>query len=123
MRQMSYEGGFQGRTNKLVDGCYSFWQGGAFPIIHMVLCQEGKTLLREVSKQKILLSYLGIIPITTYALESQNTTVQCNHITLWLLHMHIPMIFIFLSESLPEKSEVKSFGAEIRHEGQFSVFY
>nr|GMD56205.1 protein farnesyltransferase subunit beta isoform X2 [Ipomoea batatas] len=20
------EGGFQGRTNKLVDGCYSFWQ-------------------------------------------------------------------------------------------------
>ncbi|KAH3813217.1 protein farnesyltransferase subunit beta-like isoform X1 [Dreissena polymorpha] len=36
-RQMRYEGGFQGRTNKLVDGCYSFWQGGAFPLIHMVL--------------------------------------------------------------------------------------
>ena len=28
-RQMSYEGGFSGRANKLVDGCYSFWQGGA----------------------------------------------------------------------------------------------
>jgi protein farnesyltransferase subunit beta len=28
-RQMSFEGGFQGRTNKLVDGCYSFWQGSA----------------------------------------------------------------------------------------------
>ena len=27
-RQMSFEGGFCGRTNKLVDGCYSFWQGG-----------------------------------------------------------------------------------------------
>ncbi|KAK9756150.1 hypothetical protein RND81_01G076900 [Saponaria officinalis] len=27
------EGGFQGRTNKLVDGCYSFWQGGVFPLI------------------------------------------------------------------------------------------
>mmetsp|Transcript_20327 Transcript_20327/g.33524 ORF Transcript_20327/g.33524 Transcript_20327/m.33524 type:complete len:416 (+) Transcript_20327:265-1512(+) len=26
-RQMSMEGGFQGRTNKLVDSCYSFWQG------------------------------------------------------------------------------------------------
>jgi protein farnesyltransferase subunit beta len=25
-RQMSYEGGFSGRSNKLVDGCYSFWQ-------------------------------------------------------------------------------------------------
>jgi protein farnesyltransferase subunit beta len=31
-RQMAYEGGFSGRTNKLVDGCYSFWQGGATAI-------------------------------------------------------------------------------------------
>ncbi|CAM8976567.1 unnamed protein product [Rhodiola kirilowii] len=27
------ESGFQGRTNKLVDGCYSFWQGGTFPLL------------------------------------------------------------------------------------------
>lgn len=27
------EGGFQGRTNKLVDGCYSFWQGGVAAIL------------------------------------------------------------------------------------------
>ncbi|KAK6129321.1 hypothetical protein DH2020_036929 [Rehmannia glutinosa] len=27
------ECGFQGRTNKLVDGCYSFWQGGVAAII------------------------------------------------------------------------------------------
>ncbi|KAF3437242.1 hypothetical protein FNV43_RR19995 [Rhamnella rubrinervis] len=27
------ECGFQGRTNKLVDGCYSFWQGGAFALL------------------------------------------------------------------------------------------
>jgi protein farnesyltransferase subunit beta len=31
-RQMGYEGGFQGRTNKLVDGCYSFWQGSSMAI-------------------------------------------------------------------------------------------
>ena len=31
-RQLGMEGGFQGRTNKLVDGCYSFWQG-AIPVI------------------------------------------------------------------------------------------
>jgi len=31
-RQLNVEGGFQGRTNKLVDGCYSFWQG-ALPAI------------------------------------------------------------------------------------------
>lgn len=36
-RQMSLEGGFQGRTNKLVDGCYSFWQGGLFPLLHQML--------------------------------------------------------------------------------------
>lgn len=38
-RQMRLEGGFQGRTNKLVDGCYSFWQGAAFPIISAILSQ------------------------------------------------------------------------------------
>ncbi len=27
------EGGFNGRTNKLVDGCYSFWQGGVLPLL------------------------------------------------------------------------------------------
>ena len=32
-RQMCYEGGFSGRINKLVDGCYSFWQGAASVIL------------------------------------------------------------------------------------------
>lgn len=42
-RQMSYEGGFQGRTNKLVDSCYSFWQAGAITIINMnLLAQENE---------------------------------------------------------------------------------
>lgn len=39
-KQMKFEGGFQGRTNKLVDACYSFWQAGMFPIIHSVLMKE-----------------------------------------------------------------------------------
>lgn len=34
---MKLEGGFQGRTNKLVDGCYSFWGAGDFPIIKAAL--------------------------------------------------------------------------------------
>jgi len=36
-RQMSLEGGFQGRTNKLVDSCYSWWVGGIFPLIQPLL--------------------------------------------------------------------------------------
>jgi len=39
-KQMRLEGGFQGRTNKLVDGCYSFWQGGVFPLLHDLLPSE-----------------------------------------------------------------------------------
>ena len=30
---MSIEGGYQGRTNKLVDGCYSYWQGAVPSLI------------------------------------------------------------------------------------------
>eukprot|EP00055_Hartaetosiga_balthica_P014166 m.76326 g.76326 ORF g.76326 m.76326 type:complete len:172 (-) comp8512_c0_seq4:192-707(-) len=36
-RQMRLSGGFQGRTHKLVDGCYSFWVGAIFPMIAMVM--------------------------------------------------------------------------------------
>ena len=34
-RQMIKEGGFNGRTNKLVDSCYSFWQGSVFNMLYM----------------------------------------------------------------------------------------
>jgi protein farnesyltransferase subunit beta len=37
-RQMSFEGGFSGRSNKLVDGCYSFWIGASVAIVG----QEGR---------------------------------------------------------------------------------
>lgn len=39
-KQCRFEGGFAGRTNKLVDGCYSFWQGALFPIIQIILKQK-----------------------------------------------------------------------------------
>ena len=39
-RQMAFEGGFNGRANKLVDGCYSFWQGGAAAIVSQALLLE-----------------------------------------------------------------------------------
>ena len=31
----------QGRTNKLVDGCYSFWQGGLLPLLHKMVAETG----------------------------------------------------------------------------------
>ncbi|KAL3464135.1 terpenoid cyclases/protein prenyltransferase alpha-alpha toroid [Aspergillus heterothallicus] len=36
-RQYAPEGGFAGRTNKLVDGCYSHWVGSCWPIIQSAL--------------------------------------------------------------------------------------
>lgn len=32
-RQMEFSGGFQGRTNKVVDGCYSFWVGSVASMV------------------------------------------------------------------------------------------
>ncbi|CAH8845609.1 unnamed protein product [Trichobilharzia szidati] len=46
-RQMATEGGFQGRTNKLVDSCYSFWQGALFPIVEELLWLSGDPALSE----------------------------------------------------------------------------
>lgn len=39
-KQMSLEGGFAGRSNKLVDGCYSFWVGGLLPIFDILVEEE-----------------------------------------------------------------------------------
>ncbi|KAH7099024.1 terpenoid cyclases/Protein prenyltransferase [Auriculariales sp. MPI-PUGE-AT-0066] len=38
-------GGFRGRTNKLVDGCYSWWVGAEFPLVEWL---SGETLEREL---------------------------------------------------------------------------
>lgn len=35
-RQLPLEGGFSGRTNKLVDSCYSFWQGAAAALVNVI---------------------------------------------------------------------------------------
>ncbi|KAJ8399073.1 hypothetical protein AAFF_G00414520 [Aldrovandia affinis] len=60
-RQMRFEGGFQGRCNKLVDGCYSFWQAGLLPLLHHVLSTEGDSTLstkRWMFEQQALQEYI-----------------------------------------------------------------
>lgn len=47
-RQYAPEGGFSGRTNKLVDGCYSHWVGGCWPLIEA--CLNGSTSGTSQSK-------------------------------------------------------------------------
>ncbi|KAJ8975522.1 hypothetical protein NQ317_010637 [Molorchus minor] len=59
-RQMRLEGGFQGRTNKLVDGCYSFWQGGAFPLLYSLLSKGGNSIPSHLFDERALQEYLLI---------------------------------------------------------------
>jgi protein farnesyltransferase subunit beta len=50
LKQMPKEGGFQGRSNKLVDSCYSFWQG-SIPAI-LLLGSNGELKTEERLKMK-----------------------------------------------------------------------
>lgn len=47
-RQLSFEGGFNGRTNKLVDGCYSFWQGAASYMVGNATLMDAPMLQRYI---------------------------------------------------------------------------
>jgi len=51
-KQMRLEGGFQGRTNKLVDSCYSFWQGAAIAILEII--EEGGDELHDLQQYEKL---------------------------------------------------------------------
>ena len=54
-RQMSLEGGFQGRANKLVDSCYTFWQGACFPLL-AAACGQTNTCSPEPAQMYVLLA-------------------------------------------------------------------
>ncbi|XP_017102764.2 protein farnesyltransferase subunit beta [Drosophila bipectinata] len=57
-RQMRYEGGFQGRTNKLVDGCYSFWVGATIPITQATLSADDKEMDHALFDVEALQEYI-----------------------------------------------------------------
>ncbi|XP_047150021.1 protein farnesyltransferase subunit beta isoform X2 [Vigna umbellata] len=78
------ECGFQGRTNKLVDGCYSFWQGGAVALLQRLYSIIDKQMeetsqifsISNVSEDKESLA--GTSTHATYrgAIESGSTDLK-----------------------------------------------
>ncbi|TQV98156.1 Terpenoid cylases/protein prenyltransferase alpha-alpha toroid [Cordyceps javanica] len=64
-RQYAPEGGFSGRTNKLVDGCYSHWVGGCWPLIQAALSGpssgEARSADQQVADTGSLFSRNGLI--------------------------------------------------------------
>lgn len=67
-RQYAPEGGFSGRTNKLVDGCYSHWVGGCFPLIEACLSPSGSGSEKE-NNNKTATSGLAAAPESLYNRE------------------------------------------------------
>ena len=54
MRQYQIEGGLSGRTNKLVDVCYSFWIGALYPMISLALGRVDSIFQRSALNAYIL---------------------------------------------------------------------
>ncbi|KAI0973241.1 terpenoid cyclases/protein prenyltransferase alpha-alpha toroid [Xylaria arbuscula] len=52
-RQYAPEGGLSGRTNKLVDGCYSHWVGGCWPLIEAAIHGPTKTTSTETPSSAV----------------------------------------------------------------------
>lgn len=54
-RQITHEGGFNGRINKLIDSCYNFWQGAAFELLDVAMKGKaninGEWLYRQEAMQ------------------------------------------------------------------------
>ncbi|ODV98544.1 hypothetical protein PACTADRAFT_184864 [Pachysolen tannophilus NRRL Y-2460] len=56
MRQYQLEGGLSGRTNKLVDGCYSHWVGSIVPFLEMTIKGVNKELISRAALQNYILN-------------------------------------------------------------------
>jgi protein farnesyltransferase subunit beta len=66
-RQYAPEGGFAGRTNKLVDGCYSHWVGGCWPLIEATL--RSRELAHEGQSEQACGSLYSKEGLTRYILS------------------------------------------------------
>jgi protein farnesyltransferase subunit beta len=62
-------GGFRGRSNKLVDGCYSWWVGGGIPVLEALLRKEGPAEEQEVEPSHQLFNNGELSPssVCTYS--------------------------------------------------------
>jgi prenyltransferase beta subunit len=73
MRQGALEGGFAGRTNKLVDGCYSFWVGGVFPLLCRLLPPLQVAALRDTIQVRSMPQFPAASPPVRSAAPRQSS--------------------------------------------------
>jgi protein farnesyltransferase subunit beta len=77
-RQMSYEGGFSGRINKLVDGCYSFWQCAALSLLQDLIRQL-KAMNHIDDENSVAFIDPWIYPVRTLSSPAVTTTLGNRH--------------------------------------------
>lgn len=75
-RQYAPDSGFSGRTNKLVDGCYSHWVGGCWPLLEA--CLNGTaagpaSTLSAITPDGKLFSREGLIRYILCCCQDQTT--------------------------------------------------
>lgn len=70
--QGSMEGGFIGRTHKLVDGCYSYWQGAIFAILKTLSLEES-TFWNDLVPS---LQSTEVLDIPMYVLEDEEVSAH-----------------------------------------------
>ena len=71
-RQYAPEGGFSGRTNKLVDGCYSHWVGSCWPLIQSALDGPLSTATSQSASVGRLYSREGLTRYILACCQSKN---------------------------------------------------
>ena len=77
---MQMEGGFQGRPNKLVDGCYSFWVGALFPLLEAIMTRQ--QFEKDVKQRNSeVTQYIGTCQILTKILFYHILTVLLSYVT------------------------------------------
>ncbi|KAF2205536.1 terpenoid cyclases/Protein prenyltransferase [Delitschia confertaspora ATCC 74209] len=57
-RQCAPEGGYNGRTNKLVDGCYSHWIGSCWSLVEAAVSGKKKEQMRSLWDRNALARYI-----------------------------------------------------------------
>ncbi|CAD2105221.1 protein farnesyltransferase subunit beta, putative [Plasmodium vinckei] len=78
-RQGNLEGAFTGRTNKLVDACYSFWIGSIFFIINEIYILK-KLFKQSESKQKSINKNAKTIDNDNYAKSDEFKAFEINNL-------------------------------------------
>lgn len=81
-RQSWLEGGFNGRTNKLADGCYSFWQGGLFSLLQTTTINPDDA--GELNADTLLNNFVGLADVP----ELPEDLLQAGSLQDYVLEVH-----------------------------------